>query len=241
MLDRSTIRIAFRTLARHKGFTVVAILSIAVAIALNTVMYSVLDAILSPRINARQPNHVYSLQFYGNGLWGRKIEPRMYADALSAGMGENVESFAGTARYAAQQRYRGETLAEFGDRYKRVSPEAVTANFFDFLGSVPLQGRSFRESDEKESSPVVVISDRLARQLFPDASPVGETITLDGDGFVVIGVVEWTPLFKPLSSDFYVLRQSAQAVIRPNFVRVKQILTGQELSAQLKLAAKRLA
>lgn len=232
---------AFRTLARHKGFTVVAILSIAVAIALNTVMYSVLDAILSPRINARQPDHIYSLQFYGNGLWGRKIEPRLYAEALSHGMGANIEGFAGSTPYAAMVRYSWDVLAELGDRYKRVHPEAVTSNYFDFLGSIPLQGRTFRESDEKESSPVAVISDRLAKQLSPDASPVGETVTLDGNGYVVIGVVERTPLFKPLQSDVWVLRQAGQPAIRPNLVRVKDILTGKELIAQLKLAATRLA
>ena len=196
------IRIAFRTLGKHKGFTVVAILSIAVAIALNTVMYSVLDAILAPRINARQPHHIYSLDYYSNGLWGRKIEPRMYADALAAGMGENVEGFAGSERMRVEGRYTGETLAEYGDRYKRVAPQIVTSNYFDFLGSIPLQGRTFRESDEKDESPVAVISDRLAKQLFPDASPVGETVELDGTGFVVIGVVERTPLFRPLREDF---------------------------------------
>jgi putative ABC transport system permease protein len=241
VLDRSTIRIAFRTLARHKGFTVVAILSIAVAIALNTVMYSVLDAILSPRINARQPELVYSLRYYSDGLWGKDINPKVYTDALLAGMGENVEDFAGSTVFFPNMRYRGETLAEFGDRYKRVSPEAVTNNYFDFLGSVALQGRTFRESDEQEASPVAVISDRLAKQFFPDASPIGETVTLDGDGFVVIGVVERTPLFRPLDGDFWILRQQAQPPIRPNFVRVKEVLTGQELAAQLKLAAKRLA
>jgi putative ABC transport system permease protein len=234
------IRIAIRTLGRHKGFTVVAILSIAVAIALNTVMYSVLDAILSPRINARQPEHVYTLEMYG-GLWSRKIEPRLYHEALKAGMGENVEAFAGSTGYFSGHRWRGETLAEFGDRYRRVNPQVVTANFFDFLGSVPLQGRTFRESDENEASPVAVISERLAKQFFPDASPIGETVTLDGDGHVVIGVVERTPLFRPLESDVWILRQPAQPAIRPNLVRVKEIVTGQELREQLKLAAQRLA
>ncbi len=235
------IRIAFRTLGKHKGFTVVAILSIAVAIALNTVMYSVLDAILAPRINARQPDHIYSLEYYSNGLWGRKIEPRMYTDALSAGMGENVEGFAGLERMRVAGRYAGETLLEYGDRYKRVAPQVVTANYFDFLGSIPLQGRTFRDSDAKDEAPVAVISDRLAKHLFPDASPVGETVELDGAGFVVIGVVERTPLFRPLREDFWVLRQAGQPALRPNLVRVKEILTGQEISAQLKLAAKRLA
>lgn len=234
------IRLGLRTLGRHKGFAVVAILSIAVAIALNTVMYSVLDAILSPRINARQPDHVYLLEMYG-GMWSRKIEPRMYHEALTASMGENVEAFAGSSGYFTRARWRGETLAEVGDRYKRVNPQSVTANYFDFLGAVPLQGRAFRESDENESTPVAMISDRLAKQFFPDASPIGETVTLDGDGFVVIGVVERTPLFRPLEGDIWILRQSGQPAIRPNLVRVKTIVTGEELREQLDIAAKRLA
>lgn len=238
MLDRSTIRIAFRTLARHKGFTVVAILCIAISIALNTVMYSVLDAMLAPRINARQPDHIYSLDFYSNGLWGRKIHPKVFAEALAHGMGPNVEAVAGYMRAGS---WRGEPLAEHGDRYKRVVPYTVTWNYFDFLGSVPLQGRFFRESDEKNESNVAVISDRLAKTLFPDVTPIGETVTLDGDGFVVIGVMERTPLFKPLDGDFWLLRQSGPFQLRPNLIRVKEVIPQKDIKAQLDLAAKRLA
>src|SRR5688572_776218 len=98
-MDRSTLRIALRTLARHKGFTTVAILSLAIAIALNTVMYSILDAVLSPRINARHPERIYTFSYYGYGVWSRRIEPRLFDEALSAGLGAKVEGITGWTRY----------------------------------------------------------------------------------------------------------------------------------------------
>lgn len=72
MLDRSTLRIALRTLGRHRGFTIVAVLSIAIAIALNTTMYSTLDAMLDPRISARKPDHIYRF-FYSSQAKFRRI------------------------------------------------------------------------------------------------------------------------------------------------------------------------
>jgi putative ABC transport system permease protein len=239
-MDRSTIRVAFRTLGRHKGFTTVAILSLAIAIALNTVMYSVLDAVLSPRINARAPDHVYSFWYYGNGVWSRRIEPRPFEDALAHGLGSNVEGFTGSAPYSSPMSPDG-GLVEHGDLYKRVRPFVVRANYFEFLGSAPLEGRTFRESDEKEGNSVAVISDRLARHLFPHASPVGQTVTIEGNGFVVIGVVERSPLFEPLKGDFWTLRRAGQPVVFPDLLRLKEIVHENDLKDHLDLASKRLA
>src|SRR5688572_6961042 len=199
------MRVAFRTLGRHKGFTTVAILSLAIAIALNTVMYSVLDAVLSPRINARHPEHIYSFGYYGNGIWSRRIDPRLFEEALSAGLGAKAEGYSGWTRYFSQS-FSDDPLIEHGERYKRVTPMVVRPNFFDFLGAAPTEGRTFGESDAKEDAAVIVISDRLAKQLFPDATPVGQSVTIDGNGFVVIGVVERSPLFYPLNPDVWMLR-----------------------------------
>ena len=240
-MDRSTLRVAFRTLGRHKGFTTVAILSIAIAIALNTVMYSVLDAVIAPRINARQPDHIYSLWFYGNGLWVRNVHPRVYEDALRDGMGQNVESFTGVQQFTFRPAFSGAPIVEFGDRYKRVSPVTVSPNYFDFLGAAPIQGRTFRESDEKEGAQVAVISDRLARHLSPDATLVGQTIEIDGGGFVVIGVVERSALFDPLKGDFWTLRQSNAPHIRPTMIRLKEIVPDHLLKDQLAVAGTRMA
>jgi hypothetical protein len=80
MIDRSTLRIALRTLARHKGFTVVATLSIAVAVALNTTMYSALDKLVDPAINARDPERVYYFRFFGD--LRRQLHPTAIEEAF---------------------------------------------------------------------------------------------------------------------------------------------------------------
>ena len=239
MMDRSTIRVAFRTLGRHKGFTTVAILSLAIAIALNTVMYSVLDAVLSPRINARSPERIYHFGYYGNGIWSRGIDPRLFEEALSAGLGAKAEAYSGWTRYWSPS-FSDSPLVEHGERYDRVEPMVVRPNFFDFLGAAALEGRTFRESDEKDAA-TVVISDRLAKKLFPDATGVGQTVTVDGNGFVVIGVVERSPLFFPLSRDLWMLRQSGTPPIRPNLIRMTEVIPEIMLGEHMNLAAKRLA
>ena len=66
MTDRTTLRVALRTLGRHRGFTTVAVLSLAIAIALNTTMYSVLEGMLDPRINVEAPDNLYGLQYFGD-------------------------------------------------------------------------------------------------------------------------------------------------------------------------------
>src|ERR671936_2020240 len=84
MVDRSTLRIAVRTLGRHRGFTTVATVSLALAIALNTTMYSAVDAMFDPHIKARQPDHIYSLMYYGD--FRRQLTPGTVDDALKHGL-----------------------------------------------------------------------------------------------------------------------------------------------------------
>jgi putative ABC transport system permease protein len=245
MMDRSTLRIALRTLSRHRGFTVVAVLSLAIAIALNTTMYSALDALIYPRIAAKKPENVY--MFWYHAYQGHRMV-RMNVDDVdleramrTAGRGvEDLSGFGGPARWFGS---RGQPLAENGERYRRVSPMVVRSNFFDFLGTPALEGRTFRSDDESEAT-AAVISDRLADYIYPNESPVGQTLMLDGRGFAVIGVVKRTSVFSPLYGDVWILRQASSAPVPLNLVRFEDrvgIVEGREdlymASAQLAQAA----
>src|SRR5687768_6830606 len=128
MIDRSTLRIALRTLSRHRGFTTVAILSLAIAIALNTTMYSALDAMLDPHINARQPDHIYSIRYYGD--YRRNLGPDAVETALRAGL-PSYEGVTGSRHFGSM--WGAAPLAENGSRYMRVQPSIVRTNYFDFL------------------------------------------------------------------------------------------------------------
>ncbi|MGH7678205.1 MAG: ABC transporter permease [Gemmatimonadaceae bacterium] len=240
----STLRIALRTLGRHRGFTIVAVLSLAIAIALNTTMYSALDALIYPKIAARKPENVYMFWYFGfRGL--QMVNPSHtnveIERAIRTGSRnlEDLSGFGGSSRWTGAR--SAAPLAENGSRYRRVSPQVVRANFFDFLGTRPLEGRTFRADDEREGYLPTVISERLAGHLFPGESPVGQTVTLDGRGFAVIGVVQRSTVFAPLDGDMWILRQPGAPPLRINLIRLKERIPAHMLRDELRLAAAQLA
>lgn len=243
MIDGSTLRIALRTLGRHRGFTAVAVLSLAVAIALNTTMYSALDALIYPRIAARKPENIYYFFYYAyRGL--TYVRPNINdvdIERAIRDVGRNVEDVSGFGGAARWWGARGSSpLAENGARYRRVSPAVVRPNFFDFLGTQPLEGRTFRPSDETEGNEPAVISERLAGHLYPGESPVGQTVSLDGRGYAVIGVVKRSSVFAPLDGDIWILRPPNQPPVGLNLIRFKEHIEISQVREALSLAAAQL-
>ena len=236
MIDRSTLRVAFRTLARHKGFTTVAILSLAIAIALNTVMYSVTIAMLDPRIGVRQPENIYTFRYYGN------LQRRLNADDVERTLlasGKELIGATGSTRYQSAQ---SAPIVEANERFKRLDGVTIVRpNFFEFLGTPMVEGRSFRPSDEAEGGTPAVISHRLAEYLYPDMSAVGQRLTLDGNGYTVVGVFEYLAGFNLLARDLYILRPAATPPLRVNLLRFSRTLERFEMEHQFKLAAAQLA
>ena len=225
-----------RTLGRHRGFTIVAVASLAIAIALNTTMYSVLDAMLAPRVNAREPLRVYSVWFWTST--GRKPPVDVIGNALRDGL-TGFGDFTGHS-FGGRFWFLGEPLAENGPNYRRVRPTYVWNNFFEFLGTSPLEGRTFTRADDASGAPAV-ISDRLARHLFPRQSPVGRGLTIDGNGYTVIGVVERSSAFEPLSGDVWLLRAAAAAPIELSLIRMRRDVDAKQVEGELAVIAARLA
>ena len=235
MTDRASVRVALRTLSRHRGFTVVAIVSLAVAIALNTTMYSVLDAMIRPKLDVRKPENIYWLRYFSND--SRRDDPAAVERALRV-RATGFEGVTGTDRFAFATR---EPLIENGARYKRTGPSVVRPNFFQFLGTSPLQGRVFGPGDSVATPPPAVISEVLAAKLFPDESPVGRTITIDGDGYTVIGVVEHSSIFWPLYRDLWILRPPGARPTPITMIRLRDGVDLKVVSAELGQIAAQLA
>lgn len=240
MIDRATVRTALRTLARHRGFSTVATLSIAVAIALNTTMYSALDKLIDPQISARNPERIYQFRFFG-GPAGRRLHPSVIQDALRAGI-PGLESVSGmdASRFAGSGAgvLNPGLLAEAGGRHARAEPVEVQANFFEFLGTPAVVGRVFTARDEGTAS--VVISDRLAERLFAGESPVGQTLLLQGEPYGILGVVRRTQVFAPLSYDLWAVRTVGMRPVPVSTLRFREQLEPYGLRAQLSLVARRL-
>src|SRR5471032_1240681 len=83
-LSFDAYRISARTLRKQPVFTTVVILSLALAIALNTTMYSVLDAFMHPRLDMRAPERLYWVRFYGD--YKGHVDMRARDAALAQGM-----------------------------------------------------------------------------------------------------------------------------------------------------------
>lgn len=237
-MSRSTLRIALRTLGRHKGFTIVAVASIAIAIALNTVMYSMLDAMLAPQFNVRQPELVYGIRYHGD------YQHRLGLDDIERAVAARLEGFqslTGNRFYIAGAR-RGANRAENGNRFMRLGAAdalVVRPNYFEFLGTPPVEGRTFLPRDIGQSN--AVISTRLARKLFPNEPSIGRSFLLDGRGFSVIGVVERSSTFYPLRADVFALADPSGTPVGVTLMRFNRQVQPHSVGDQLEDVAAQLA
>ena len=175
------LKAAARTLGRHRGFTITAILSLAIAIGLNTTMYSVIDTLISPHIDLPHPEQLRRFFYFGDVR--QKIDTRtknaMFRSAL-----EPLGTL--TARWNGDWRALIESpIAYVHGSYGRVAP-----NYFTVLGAHTVKGRVFDESDMGATTPAVIISERLDRDLFPNGEEsIGARIQIQGRPYVVIGVL----------------------------------------------------
>ena len=202
------LRMAFRTLRKARGYTLAAVLSLALGIGGNVAMFSLLNAVLLRPLGYPHPERLFLIREdmpKFRHFWGllpvRAGHVLLWRDQLHF-----FESIG--AAYGA-------TLTLTGtDRPARVGAIMMTAEFFNMLGIKPVLGRSFLRFDEKIGAPdVVILSDAFWRRNFgADPNIVGRKIVLDGKPHQVIGViprrvpfyaVQWSPpegaeLFVPL-------------------------------------------
>lgn len=178
------ISFGFRLLTRTPGLTVVAILSIALGIGANALVFNWVDATLLHPLPgvARQEEiaAVKSLTPEGNSIDSSWPDYRDFRDQSTL--------FAGFL--AAKQRpfNLGEPASA-----DRVWAETVSGNYFDVLGVKPILGRTFNASEQGEergAHPVAVLSERMWRRKFQsDSGIIGRTILINNHPLTVIGVV----------------------------------------------------
>jgi putative ABC transport system permease protein len=186
------VRYALRTLRSSPGFTIVAVLALAIGIGANTAIFSLVDAVRARALPYKDPSGLVE-------LWGNvaraKVERRgaSYPDFLD--WRARSRSFEDVAAFDAQLM----TLAGT-EEPERISTEFVSAPYFSLLGLSPGRGRTFQpaEDDAAKPTPVIVLSDGLWQRRFGgDPQIIGRTLTLNARPYTVIGVMP--PGFKGLS------------------------------------------
>jgi len=196
-------RYALRQLRKSPGFTAVAFLTLALGIALNATMFSLVSAILLRRPPGRDPQR---LAVISSANPGQVFLP----DAVPASV-PNYLAWRSASRsfsdIAAADEDRTVNLAEQG-RPEVIRSASVSANYFGLLGVAPQLGRTFAPGEDFAGRDhVVVLSHGLWQRRFNgDASVLQRTMRLNRDDFKVIGVMPpdfrllgftpqlWTPL-----------------------------------------------
>ena len=175
-------RYAARSLLRTPGFTVVAVVVLALGIGATSAIFSLASAVWLKPLPFTDEERLVSLwmdfsQF--GGLQHSAVTPGHYVDWR-----ERARSFGEIALVEPIST----NLTGEGGEPERLLALKTTANLFATIGLTPLVGRMFG-TDEGEEEPVVVSEGFWLRRLGGDPAAVGRTITLDGVPHVVVGVV----------------------------------------------------
>ena len=176
-------RFALRTLIKTPGFTIVAVITVALAIAANTAVFSLVNALLIRPLPFKAPESLVLLfeRFSGQGL-----------DQIPVSAPEYLDWEKQTRSY---ERIAAFNFANFnltgGDMPERIQGAVVTPGLFPLLGVQPIKGRVFNDAEFGEGNDgVVVISERLWRRRFnSDPQLVGSQVSVNGRSFTVVGIM----------------------------------------------------
>lgn len=198
------IRQAARGLLKAPGFTLAAVVTLALGIGVNTAVFSVMNAVLLHPTGIPNVEQVVALR----ASYGALAD--LQNIAVSAPDFEDSRESASVFAAAGLMQRASFTFSREDARPEQLPGAAVSAGWFDVFQARPELGRTFRpEEDVPGANNLVVLSDRLWQQQFGgSASVLGQRLELNGQSYTVIGVMGrdyawpsqaelWTPLALP--------------------------------------------
>src|SRR5579862_2754134 len=189
------VRFSLRRLRKSPGFTAVAVVTLALGIGANAVVFSAINAFLLHPLKLSQEESLYA-------VWRANVtSSESYPDYLE--LRDRNRSFESLAAYSVAM-----GALDMGENPSRAWGNYVSGNYFDALGIRPYLGRLIHASDERgpNSAPFVVLSYACWHNKFQDDRGVmGRKVLLNKQPFTIIGVVppefHGTLLF--FNPDFY--------------------------------------
>ncbi len=180
------LRFAIRQLLKSPGFTLLAVLTLAVGIGLNTAIFTLVNDLFLRRLPFQEPArlvHMFANRKESNLSEIAVSVPRFkhYRD------GQMIFS-----SFAAENATAPFTLTGVGDPVL-VNGGRVTSNYFDTLGVRPIRGRTFLPNEEETADVAVVTESFWRKRLSGDPNIIGRSITLDGVVHTVVGVLPNQP------------------------------------------------
>ncbi len=231
------LRYALRSLRKSPGFTVVAILTLALGFGANTAVFTVVNGVLLRPLPFPEPGRLFLISYQSKQ--GLLENPGLY-DADYLEYEKHNQAFGQIATFNEDS----STLTGAGNA-ARVPTAMVTSSFFPVLQVNPAMGRTFLPEEERQgNNRVALLSDKIWRDRF-GANPniLGKTITLDGAQYSVVGIMPagftfphevafWLPL--AVGAD------PGNTYTRPVVGRLRPSVSRQQAQAELEAFAKHL-
>jgi predicted permease len=175
------VRYSLRQLRKNPGFTAVAVVTLALGIGVNTVIFSVVNGVLLSPLPFPKPDDLVTLHENKPNFEGGSLSYPNFRDWQKSN--RTFASMAISRPYAFSMTGTGEA--------EQVTGDFVSSDFFPILGVNPVLGRTFAQGeDEVGAGPVVLISTGLWRRKFSEAADIlGKSVTLDGKNYTIVGVM----------------------------------------------------
>lgn len=234
------LRYALRTLLKKPGFVLIAVVTLALGIGASTAIFTVVDAALLRGLPYRSPEQLYH-------VWESTPQKEFaqrefsYPDYQDYQQNKVFESIAAYTGGGAIMSGRGEP--------ERVFSPSATANFFSVLGVEPVIGRAFQPGEDKPGAPRVTMLTygMWQRRFGGDAGIIGQSLTLNGDSYTVIGVLPASFQFALRSADLWRPYQPTEAQLTRRFMhgtnvigRLKPGVSAQQAQSELSVIASRI-
>lgn len=190
------LRYAVRILSKKPGFTLIAVISLALGIGANTAIFSLLDAVMLRSLPVPQPEQ---LVLFGNAR-GQGVTnnfPNESWDLFSYPFYREVQQkndvFSGVAALLSiPWEVHGRVNAnQSSAEVEKLNLQLVSGTYFPVLGINPILGRLFTDADDQTpgAHPVVVLSHAYwERRLGGDRAAIGKTVTIDNVSYSIVGV-----------------------------------------------------
>ena len=197
------LRYAARMLRKTPGFTLIALVTLAVGIGVNTAVFSVVNTLLLEPLPFPEPDRLATVITLMRSPRGQGTSDSVDGRTYLA-IHDNAKMIDTAARGGGFSGSGVNLVA--GDRAANVIQGRVTAGYFGVMGVPPLIGREFSPDEDRDGGqPVAILSHALwTRQFGSDPAIVGRPVMLRGEQYTVVGVMPagfvagkvdlWTPL-----------------------------------------------
>lgn len=233
------LRFGLRTMLKRPGFTLIAIMTLALGIGASTAIFTVVDAAVIRGLPYKSPEQLYH-------MW--ELTPQKQFDQREFSYPDYQDYLQNKVCDIAAYTGGGTILNGNGESERVFAPN-VTANFFSVLGVDAIRGRTFQAGEDKQGGPRLAILTYgfWQRRFGGNDAIVGQQINLAGDSYTVIGILPQSFQFAMRPADLFLPYQPTQNQLTRRYLhgtnliaRLKPGVTASQAQAELSLTTSRI-